>query len=85
MTTFDEQFNNDLPGEVNDDFSWILPDGETIEDHIPNFYSDDEDLYSDDPATTEELEADAWDTEDDKWHDMDTFTSIGWGEDEMYE
>ena len=54
MTTFDDQFNNDLPGEINDDFSWILPDGETIEDHIPDFYSDDEDLYSDDPGTTEE-------------------------------
>ena len=47
MTTFDEQANNDLPGEVYDDFSWILPDGETIEDHIPDFYDDEDDSWSD--------------------------------------
>ena len=82
MTTFDEQFNNDLPGEINDDFSWILPDGETIEDHIPDFYSDDEDLYSDDPGTTEELEDDSF--EDDSWTDADSLASAGWGTDEDY-
>ena len=75
MTTFDEQTNNDLPGEVHDDFSWILPNGETIEDHIPDFYSDD-------PATTEELEDDSF--EDDSWTDSDSLASAGWGTDEDY-
>ena len=51
MTTFDEQTNNDLPGEVHDDFSWILPDGETIEDHIPNFYDE-----NDAPDPDEDIE-----------------------------
>ena len=69
----DETTNHDLPGEVNDDFSWILPDGETIEDHIPDFY-DDEDWR--DPEV--------WDDEDDSWSDSDSLASCGWGEDEAY-
>ena len=84
MTTFNDEFNIDLPGEIEDlhdencgieiivdpyiasdngdDFSWILPDGETIEDHIPDFYDD----------------------EDDSWSDSDSLASAGWGEDEAY-
>ncbi len=84
MTTFNDEFNIDLPGEIEDlhdencgmeiidgpyiasdngdDFSWILPDGETIEDHIPDFYDD----------------------EDDSWSDSDSLASAGWGTDEDY-
>ena len=66
MTTFDDQFNNDLPGEINDDFSWILPDGETIEDHIPDFYSDDDDQYEDDSWTdADSLASAGWGTDED--------------------
>ena len=65
MTTFDDQFNNDLPGEINDDFSWILPDGETIEDHIPDFYNDD-DQYEDDSWTdADSLASAGWGTDED--------------------
>ena len=63
MTTFDEQTNNDLPGEVHDDFSWILPDGETIEDHIPDFHDE-----NDAPDYDEEsmgADGDFYDCEDD--------------------
>ena len=87
LDNFDDNFNIDLPGEIEDltdencgieiiddpycprgrrgsrdDFSWILPDGETIEDHIPDFYDD----------------------EDDSWSDSDSLASCGWGEDEAY-
>ena len=82
MTTFDDQFNNDLPGEVNDDFSWILPDGETIEDHIPDFYAE-----NDAPDYDEEsmgADGDFYDSEDDRWCDSDSLTSAGWGTDEDY-
>ena len=48
----DETTNHDLPGEINDDFSWILPDGETIEDHIPDFYDDEDDSWSDSDSLT---------------------------------
>ena len=64
MTTFDDQFNNDLPGEINDDFSWILPDGETIEDHIPDFYNDDQ--YEDDSwDDSDSLTSAGWGTDED--------------------
>ena len=68
MTTFDEQFNNDLPGEIHDDFSWILPDGETIEDHIPDFYDDCEDDSWDD---ADSLASAGWGTDEDYglWED----------------
>ena len=82
MTTFDDQFNNDLPGEINDDFSWILPDGETIEDHIPDFYAE-----NDAPDYDEEsmgADGDFYDSEDDRWCDSDSLTSAGWGTDEDY-
>jgi len=66
MTTFDEQFNNDLPGEIHDDFSWILPDGETIEDHIPDFYDDDEDDCEDDSwDDSDSLASAGWGTDED--------------------
>ncbi len=82
MTTFDEQTNNDLPGEVHDDFSWILPDGETIEDHIPDFHDE-----NDAPDYDEEAmgaDGDFYDCEDNSWSDSDSLTSCGWGEDESY-
>ena len=61
MTTFDDQFNNDLPGEINDDFSWILPDGETIEDHIPDFYYDEEEMgYDGDFYDSDALTSAGW-------------------------
>ena len=69
----DETTNHDLPGEVNDDFSWILPDGETIEDHIPDFYGDED-----------WRDPEVWDDEDDSWSDSDSLASCGWGEDEAY-
>ena len=95
MTTFNDEFNIDLPGEIEDlhdencgieiiddpyiatlptlnsdngdDFSWILPDGETIEDHIPDFYYDEEEMGY-----------------DGDFYDSDALTSAGWGEDEAY-
>jgi hypothetical protein len=79
---FDETTNHDLPGEVNDDFSWILPDGETIEDHIPDFYEE-----NDAPDFDEEsmgADGDFYDDEDDRWSDSDSLASCGWGEDEAY-
>ena len=82
MTTFDEQTNNDIPGEVHDDFSWILPDGETIEDHIPDFHDE-----NDAPDYDEEsmgADGDFYDCEDDSWSDSDSLASCGWGEDEAY-
>ena len=69
----DETTNHDLPGEVNDDFSWILPDGETIEDPIPDFYGDED-----------WRDPEVWDDEDDSWSDSDSLASCGWGEDEAY-
>ena len=95
LDNFDDNFNIDLPGEIEDltdencgieiiddpyiatlptlnsdngdDFSWILPDGETIEDHIPDFYYDEEEMGY-----------------DGDFYDSDALTSAGWGEDEAY-
>jgi hypothetical protein len=75
MTTFDDQFNNDLPGEINDDFSWILPDGETIEDHIPDFYDSEDDQCEDDSwADSDSLASAGWGTDE----DYGLFDEGGW-------
>jgi len=66
MRNFDDNFNIDLPAEIEDltdeNCGW-----EPVE------LDDDPDVY-----TLDEL------SEDDSWDDADSFTSIGWGEDEAY-
>lgn len=69
MTTFDEQTNNDLPGEIH----------EWTEDPADRQYHDENDA----PAGDEDW-GDFYDCEDDSWSDSDSLASCGWGEDEAY-
>lgn len=77
MTTFDEQFNNDLPGEVHDQ---TFPCGYYQE----RWWDWNDDVIgpnSDEPVHNDD---DEWADEDDSWADSDSLASAGWGTDEDY-
>ena len=76
MTTFDEQTNNDLPGEVHDDIEF--------KEDCDRLFQQTQD-FGDAPDFDEDWrDPDVWDDEDDSWSDSDSLASCGWGEDEAY-
>ena len=80
MTTFNDEFNIDLPGEIEDLHDEICGI-EIIDD--PYDWNDENDA----PDYDEEsmgYDGDFYDDEDDSWSDSDSLASCGWGEDEAY-
>ena len=90
MTTFDEQTNNDLPGEIHE-WTEDLADRQYHDQTFPcGFYQDrwwdwNDDIIgpnADEPVWDDD-EFDS-DHEDDSWDDADSLASCGWGTDEDY-
>jgi hypothetical protein len=84
---FDDNFNIDLPGEIEDlhdenceweAFEKALNSDDFLNAHIPEnsdeFENSDDFLAPDDDSEPNIC-----------WNDADSFTSIGWGEDEEYD
>ena len=96
MTTFDDNTNPDLPGEIHE-WTEDLADRQ-YHDQLHNqtfpcgFYQDRWWNWNDDvigPNADEPVAGDEdwreWDgEEDDSWDDGDSLASCGWGEDEAY-
>ena len=91
MTTFNDEFNIDLPGEIedlhdencgieiiDDPYNQSFPCGHYQErwwDWNPAIIGPD----AEEPVFDED-----WDDEDDSWSDSDSLASAGWGTDEDY-
>ena len=78
MTTFDEQTNNDLPGEVHDDIEF--------KEDCDRLFQQTQDFGDAEDFDEESMGADGdfYESEDDSWSDSDSLASCGWGEDEAY-
>ena len=80
MTTFNDEFNIDLPGEIED-----LHDENCGIEIIDSPYDwNDENDAPDFDEESMGADGDFYDDEDDRWSDSDSFASCGWGEDEAY-
>jgi len=77
---FDDNFNIELPGEIED-----LHDENTEWERVTLQLEDQDRWDNDEPLDDPDVYTlDDPDFEDDSWDDADSFTSIGWGEDEAY-
>ena len=77
---FDDEFNIDLPGEIED-----LHDENCGIEIIDSPYDwNDENDAPDFDEESMGADGDFYDDEDDSWSDSDSFASCGWGEDEAY-
>ena len=77
---FDDEFNIDLPGEIED-----LHDENCGIEIIDSPYDwNDENDAPDFDEESMGADGDFYDDEDDSWSDSDSLASCGWGEDEAY-
>jgi hypothetical protein len=90
MTTFDEQTNNDLPGEIHE-WTEDPADREFYDQTFPCGHYQERWWDWNDDVIGPNADEPVWDDdefdsdhEDDSWDDADSLASAGWGTDEDY-